>query len=265
MPPAFSDNEEGSDVEAPVAVKKSGREKKPIVYKEELPDDVDDTPTDDRNGDAAENDDEGEEEEDADDDDLPEEVYVVEKIISHMIDDEGKPRFEVKWEGYEKKSDRTWEPEENLKDNAYLALEEYFRAIGGREKLFVDTKEALKGKKRGRPSLGSGTPSSSGGGKRSKRNGDHPLDADPPLSARAAAWKPPPGSWEDHIAQLDACEDEETHQLMVYLTWKNGQKTQHPTSVIYARCPQKMLQFYERHVRIIKKDDGDGDSVTTPN
>lgn len=23
-------------------------------------------------------------------------------------------RFEVKWEGYEKKSDRTWEPEESL-------------------------------------------------------------------------------------------------------------------------------------------------------
>lgn len=27
---------------------------------------------------------------------------------------QGKPLFEVKWEGYEKKSDRTWEPEENL-------------------------------------------------------------------------------------------------------------------------------------------------------
>ena len=27
---------------------------------------------------------------------------------------QGKPLFEIKWEGYEKKSDRTWEPEENL-------------------------------------------------------------------------------------------------------------------------------------------------------
>lgn len=25
-----------------------------------------------------------------------------------------KPQFEVKWEGFEKKSERTWEPEENL-------------------------------------------------------------------------------------------------------------------------------------------------------
>ena len=41
--------------------------------------------------------------------------YVVEKILSHMINNEGEPLFEVKWEGYEKKSDRTWEPEENLR------------------------------------------------------------------------------------------------------------------------------------------------------
>jgi hypothetical protein len=29
-------------------------------------------------------------------------------------DKQGLPLYEVKWEGYEKKSDRTWEPEENL-------------------------------------------------------------------------------------------------------------------------------------------------------
>lgn len=60
--------------------------------------------------------------------------YVVEKIMSHMIDKkvrrrsfgvigdgwgangskQGVPLYEVKWEGYDKKSDRTWEPEENL-------------------------------------------------------------------------------------------------------------------------------------------------------
>jgi hypothetical protein len=28
---------------------------------------------------------------------------------------QGEPRFQVKWEGYEKKSDRTWEPEDNLR------------------------------------------------------------------------------------------------------------------------------------------------------
>ena len=39
----------------------------------------------------------------------------MEKITSHIVDGEtGDLSYEVKWEGYEKKSDRTWEPEENL-------------------------------------------------------------------------------------------------------------------------------------------------------
>jgi hypothetical protein len=41
--------------------------------------------------------------------------YVVEKILSHRWEKStGMLKFEVKWEGWEKKSDRTWEPEENL-------------------------------------------------------------------------------------------------------------------------------------------------------
>jgi chromobox protein 1 len=39
----------------------------------------------------------------------------VEKILNHLVDDEeGTIKYEVKWAGFEKKSDRTWEPEENL-------------------------------------------------------------------------------------------------------------------------------------------------------
>ncbi|KAL2161936.1 hypothetical protein VTH06DRAFT_7721 [Thermothelomyces fergusii] len=243
MPPALSD-EEASDqgeFERLSSPRKSGRAKSSTSYSQDTPDDEDTNGK--TNGDAGEDDEQDEE-------DLDGEVYVVEKIMSHMIDKNGKPFFEVKWEGYEKKSDRTWEPEENLMENASEALNEYLESIGGREKLYEETRNALKSKKRGRPP--SATPQ--GNGKRSKRNGDHPASSEPPLGAKAATWKPPPGSWEDHIAHLDACEDEETGKLMVYLTWKNGHKTQHPTSVIYQRCPQKMLQFYEQHVRIVKRE-----------
>jgi chromobox protein 1 len=154
------------------------------------------------------------------------------------------------------------------RENASEVLEEYYEKIGGREKVFESTKKALQTKKRARQSNGAAS-----GAKRAKVNGNHPLDSEPPASARAAAWKPPAGSWDDHIEMLDAMEDEAKETLVVYLTWKNGQKTQHPLPVIYKRAPQKvgerqlldligfvnadlqqMLQFYERHVRIIKKD-----------
>lgn len=152
-----------------------------------------------------------------------------------MIDLSGRVLYQIKWEGYDRKSDRTWEPEEHL-DNSKDILEEYLASIGGREALFAETTTALKTKKRGRQSS---TPQTSG--KRSRReNGTHPADSDRPASAEAAVWRPPPGSWENDIADLDACEDEETGKLMVYLTWKNGKKTQHETPVIYQRCPQKV-------------------------
>ncbi|GAO13334.1 hypothetical protein UVI_02013470 [Ustilaginoidea virens] len=40
--------------------------------------------------------------------------FIVEAIKSHMVDEDGSLKFQVKWEGYESKKDMTWEPEENL-------------------------------------------------------------------------------------------------------------------------------------------------------
>ena len=102
--------------------------------------------------------------------------------------------------------------------------------------MLEEVKAGLKNKKRGRTDTDTPTSTS----KRSRKNGDHPGNSTPPATAKKAEWKPPPGSWEDEILDLDACEDEESGKLMVYLTWKDGHKTQHETSVIYKRCPQKV-------------------------
>lgn len=112
-------------------------------------------------------------------------------------------------------------------------LEEYLASVGGKEKIIADTKGAMKTKKRGRPPTG--TPSN---GKKRPRNEDHPASATPPAGTKS--WKPPVGSWEDEVESIDACHDEASGKLIVYLTWKNGNKTQHETKVIYQRCPQKV-------------------------
>lgn len=121
----------------------------------------------------------------------------------------------------------------SIRENASEVLEEYLRGVGGEEKIIQEAKTAIKTKKRGRPSSTAPT-----NGSKKRRNDSHPASATPPISARA--WKPPVGSWEEEIESIDACHDEHTGKLTVYLTWKNGHKTQHDTKVIYQRCPQKV-------------------------
>ncbi|KAI2468176.1 heterochromatin protein one [Annulohypoxylon bovei var. microspora] len=242
MPPAISDDEASDHGRVTVPLT-STRAKKPLTKLEEDDDDemLDAVQGDVENGDGNHGD-EGGEEEVAED--LEEDEYIVEKILSHVVEPSGAIKFKVKWEGYEKKSDQTWEDDENLKENASDILEDYLLRMGGREKIMEDANIALKTKKRGRPA--SGTPTN---GAKRRRNESHPDSATPPASSRV--WKVPVGSWEDEVESIDACRDENTGKLIVYLTWKNGNKTQHGTKVVYQRCPQKMLQFYERHVKIV--------------
>ena len=144
----------------------------------------------------------------------------------------------VKWKGYERKSDMTWEPEENceygfplrltflsflsltyfllVSRGAKEILQQYYTSIGGRPTF--ESSPALKGK-RSRTSLGS-TPAASKAVKRAKtstpaatnKNGNEspPADGD--------AWNPPKGSWEDEITCIDTIEKTEKG-LVCYVQW----------------------------------------------
>ncbi|KAG7123457.1 Chromo domain-containing protein 2 like [Verticillium longisporum] len=254
MPPALSDTEQSDndfDIPVPTTRDRSTKSRTPNKSDEEM----NDEPVE--NGDAEDVADvkEGDDEDDADEDG-DEEVFIVEKIISHKVEDGDQLLFKVKWEGYSKKADQTWEPESNLTEGAPEIIAEYYKSVGSRAMILEESRKGKETKKRGRPA--SSTPASSS--KRARKSRDHPSDSTPPASATANTWKPPSGSWEDDVTTIDACEDEETGKLIVYLNWKNGQKTKHTTDVIYKRCPQKMLQFYERHIRIIKTATGTTDA-----
>ncbi|KAK7967074.1 uncharacterized protein PG986_001351 [Apiospora aurea] len=260
MPPAISDDEASEQNDVQVSIPSNRRGKKASVgYQDEdehVPDHLEPgLLANGRNDDDDENDDDGGGgEEVEDDDEIGEDEFVVEKILDHQVLPDGNSiKYKVKWEGWEKKSDQTWEDEDNLKDNASLILREYLESVGGRQAILDETETAASqksAKKRGRPagSSAGGTPAS---GKRTKR-GSHPASQTPPASVSGKEWKPPAGSWEDEVRFVDACHDENTGKLLVYLTWKNGHKTQHDLKVVYSRCPQQMLKFYERHVKIVK-------------
>lgn len=196
--------------------------------------------------------DQAEDVEDEAGDDDEEEEYVVEKIMTHGFDTDGTIKYEVKWQGYESKADRTWEPEENLA-TASEALEEYFKKIGGRP-VFQP-----KGKKR-KQSVGTSannTPNEKPGGRGRKKTKSSPeLEAEakgtPDPVKDKKDWIPK-GSWEQYVTRVDTVEQKPNpktgeQQRWAFLEWGNGKKTKHPLEQCNLKCPQKMLKYYEQHL-----------------
>ncbi|KAF3917910.1 hypothetical protein ABW20_dc0108772 [Dactylellina cionopaga] len=154
--------------------------------------------------------------------------YTVEKILGHKWD-EGILMYKVKWKGYEKKADQTWEPEDTLADVA--ALDQYLETIGG--------KPSRTPGKRGRKSTNdTATPVP-------KKN--RIKQENPSAHLKEEEWDPPAGNWEDEIRLIETLERNGGDHIC-YVQWVNGWRSQHPLHVIYQRCPQKMLKFYESHL-----------------
>ncbi|KAF2136458.1 uncharacterized protein K452DRAFT_292378 [Aplosporella prunicola CBS 121167] len=186
--------------------------------------------------------------EEEEDDDEEADEYVVERIVSHIIDTDGSINYEVKWLGYEKAADRTWEPEENL-EGAKDALQEYFDKIGGRPTA------QPKQKKRKSSQAASNTPEPKGSGhrgKKAKSEGSGTPDTKA-VVRKEKEWTPPAGSWEEHVQHIDTIEEEPNPKTghperYAFVVWNNKHKSRHQLSVLNHKCPQKMLAYYEQHL-----------------
>ncbi|KAL8850760.1 MAG: hypothetical protein Q9221_004328 [Calogaya cf. arnoldii] len=197
-----------------------------------------------------------------DEEDEDEEVYVVEKILAHHDNfADNEMRYEIKWKGYEKKADRTWETEGNL-EGARDLLEAYWKSIGG--KPVPSKQEKPAGKKRGRQSTGTIQPA----GKKQKRAGrksttaidDPDATPEPPSGwqdVNPDTWKPPPphdNAWEHLVMNVDTIEKDDKGELWAFLVWneKNEDdrfnRSKAKLATCNKACPQRMLKFYEQHV-----------------
>ncbi|TKA67277.1 hypothetical protein B0A49_05627 [Cryomyces minteri] len=258
MPPAISDDE-GSASETDIIPAKKSTKPSP---KSKAPAATEATEDEEMNDAGAAENGEGDE----DDAEAPEE-YVVEKILTHAFDEDGTLKFEVKWLGYEKKSDRTWEPEGNL-EGAADVLKEYYTKIGGKpiqksKSTPAQSSARGKGKRKASPAAAeSPAPTSAGKprGKKAKLNGES-ASGTPEIASKkgkpAENWEPPKGLWEDEIMAIDTVEEstkqvkttgKEERELVAYVMWNNGRRTVHPLNVIHKKCPQKMLHYYEQHL-----------------
>lgn len=115
-------------------------------------------------------------------------------------------------------------------------MRRYFDRLGGRDKIFEGSGAASPPKRR-RSETGAGPPK-----KRTRQ--DIPK---PRISTTNPRTVPETnhfgGEWEDRVASIDGCEDSGDGRLIVYISWDDGQKTKHGTSIIYEKCPQKVSRL----------------------
>ncbi|CAG8909618.1 unnamed protein product [Penicillium egyptiacum] len=216
--------------------------------------------------------DEGDEEEDEE-----EGLYVVEDIIHHAWLDDGTLKLFVKWKGYEKIEDHTWEEEDGLlyvyalaelryllrafidkhhREGARDIVTSYYKRIGGRPKK-SDQKPTPGKPGRKRKSMGDSKPAKPVPGpaaneaKRQRRKSapkETTKKESPSSKENGIQWLPKGKNWDKDVKEVDTIVREGDAGLMAWLEFKNGHKAKLSVQVCYEKCPLKMLKFYESHL-----------------
>ncbi|KAJ5940090.1 hypothetical protein N7516_000258 [Penicillium verrucosum] len=195
--------------------------------------------------------DDGDEEED----DEEEGLYVVEDIIQHDWLDDGTLKLLVKWKGYDKLEDHTWEEEEGLLDGAGDIVTAYYKKIGGRPKKDGEKPAAAKpGRKR--KSMGDSkaakTPAPAATEAKRQRRKSAPKEtskqASPSSDENGVSWLPKGKNWDKDVKEVDTIVREGDAGLMAWLEFNNGHKAKLSVQACYEKCPLKMLKFYESHL-----------------
>ncbi|KAJ9491333.1 hypothetical protein VN97_g1918 [Penicillium thymicola] len=195
--------------------------------------------------------DDGDEEED----DEEEGLYVVEDIIQHDWLDDGTLKLLVKWKGYDKLEDHTWEEEDGLLDGAGDIVTAYYKKIGGRPKKDGE-KPATAKPGRKRKSMGDSkaakTPATAATEAKRQRRKSAPKErskqASPASKENGVQWLPKGNNWDKDVKEVDTIVREGDAGLMAWLEFNNGHKAKLSVQACYEKCPLKMLKFYESHL-----------------
>ncbi|KAK2745114.1 hypothetical protein FQN57_004021 [Myotisia sp. PD_48] len=176
----------------------------------------------------------------ADEEQEDEDVYVVEKILSHEFAKNGKPLYQVKWKGYDDPADETLEPEENLLEGAEELLQEYHARIGG-----PPVQPSKKRKSMGdKPSTPAKPPK-----RRGRKSHASAETTDVDLEDGAPAVLSDSQNWEEEVGSVDTIiRDSQTGVLHALLHLKSGSKFKVSLERCYEKCPRKMLHFYESNL-----------------
>ncbi|EKV16307.1 Chromatin-associated protein [Penicillium digitatum] len=199
---------------------------------------------------------EDEEDEDEEEDDGEEGLYVVEDILDHAWLDDGTLKLLVKWKGYDKIKDRTWEEEDGLMEGARDVVIAYYKRIGGRPgKEELQPAAAKPGRKRksmGDSTLAKASPAPAASEAKRQRRKSIPKEtseqASPSSEENGIQWLPKGKNWDKDVKEVDTIVREGDAGLMAWLEFNNGHKAKLSVQACYEKCPLKMLKFYESHL-----------------
>lgn len=232
--------------------------------------------------DEAINDNDVEEFEDED-----EEEYNVEKILDVKVE-KGQKYYLIKWEGYTS-DDNTWENENDC--DCKDLIEEFYRTRNEKQRNKKKEKSAVKketskgdesadeknNKKRKSPDSSEQQKSKQrkSVSNETKRNGNEKIDVNKNKADEKKEFykyyvqegklpftKMNRDSWEGLIDCIESIEESDEPitkkdkndiiKLKVYLRWKDGVRSVHSNQVTNNKCPKKMIEFYENHIRFLK-------------
>ncbi|XP_076335927.1 chromobox protein homolog 1-like isoform X2 [Tachypleus tridentatus] len=153
---------------------------------------------------------------------VPEEEYIVEKILDKRIE-AGKVEYFLKWKGYPE-SENTWEPEENLD------CPELISEFEEKRKVDVEEKKDTSDKKR----KINGTEKRESSQKKKKK-----VEEDNKLRGFDRGLDP-----ERIIGATDS-----SGELMFLIKWKGSDEADLvPARLANVKCPQVVIQFYEERL-----------------
>jgi len=216
-----------------------------------------------------------------------EEEYTVEKILDVKVE-RGQKYYLIKWEGYSS-DDNTWENENDC--DCKDLIEEFYRTRNEKQKNKKREKPAAKkeatkadeivdeknNKKRKSPDSTEQQKSKQrkSVSSETKRKSNEKIDVNKnKVDEKMEFYKyyVPEGklpyskmsrdSWENLIDCIESIEESDEPinkkdkndiiKLKVYVRWKDGIRSVHSNQVTNNKCPKKMIEFYENHIRFLK-------------
>lgn len=179
----------------------------------------------------------------------------------------------MKWKGWDKPEDLTWEPESSLKcvllnncncETAHLLtlayrsgakdiLAAYYKKIGGRPRKSAAKPAAKPASKAGpgrkRKSMGEtkGTSASAKATEQKRRRKSSvPATEEPPTETAETdedemTWTPKGKDWGSQLEKVDTIiRDQDSKMLFAFLLWKNGKRSRVALDTCYDRCPKQV-------------------------